>query len=277
MRSFRFSLAAKCIMLWACLNGPLPPTRGMVTPTKSHVSCTEYILPFTATPHGQIVVDAKIDGRPVGAFLVDTGTSVNLITDTLVAKLALKPLPFPREQAPLWDGKPATLVSPILQVGSLTLSGGAYIVIGGATARNLTVILGQPVAGVIKMQTLRYLATEIDFSAHQIAVVTLREPVRRRRAPARLQRRVRIPTTADPRWQDLGRFGQGGDGSEHLLGIWTIMCRCRSATVGGWSRRVLQLDTGSTGTVFGHEVGTSLKLNTQAVLTVRGLGRTTEH
>ena len=59
-------------------------------------------------------------------------------------------------------------MSPALQIGSLTLSGGAYIVIGGAITRNLTAILGQPVNGVISMQTLRYLATEIDFSTHQI-------------------------------------------------------------------------------------------------------------
>ena len=70
----------------------------MAAPRERPNGYTEDILPFTATPRGQIVVDAKIDGRPAGAFEVDTGTSVNLITDTLVAKLALKPLPFPRSR-----------------------------------------------------------------------------------------------------------------------------------------------------------------------------------
>ena len=132
----------------------------------SHVS---YTFPYTPLTYGAPVVQVKINDSVTGNFLIDTGSSANLITDALVDKLGLKPQPIAQGKTPfLLDGKPASSVSSLnLQIGSLKLNGGVYFVI---KAKSLSSFMKQPIDGIISMQILRYFALDIDFAHHKITM-----------------------------------------------------------------------------------------------------------
>ncbi len=240
---------------------------GIVGQGDDHAS---YTIPYSAAPHGQIVVQAKVDGRLEGTFLVDTGTSVNLITKALVSELALKPLPLPPEQSPLWEGKPAMLVSPDLQIGTLTLRGGAYVVVSDATTRSLTAIVGQSVDGVIGMQTLRYLAIEIDFSAHQITIVSpgsLSGGAVQRFGFGNSFVVPLVPTLDGKTLDDPGKVATDPNAYWNLT--YDVPVRIGDGTRSLQQR--LQLDTGSVVTVFASEAVSSLGLKTDGTDAGQGL------
>lgn len=134
------------------------------TPVQARVSYTlPFILTFSSGPIVQVMVNDKI----TGTFLVDTGSSANIITDVMVAKLGLTPVPFVQGKYPfLLDGKKAMMVTDLnLKIGQLTLQGSAYPVID---AKTLRASVGVSVDGIISMQALRYFAMDVDFSHNQM-------------------------------------------------------------------------------------------------------------
>ena len=114
-------------------------------------------------------MQAKINDTVTATFLVDTGSSANFISQAIVDKLGLKPqittqivIPF------LLEGKQATFVSPEnVLIGSLTLQGGAYIVL---SSKALATMTGEAVDGILSMQMLRYFAIDLDFPRHQMTL-----------------------------------------------------------------------------------------------------------
>ena len=112
---------------------------------------------------------AKINYAVTATFLIDTGSSTNAISQTMADKLGLKPqvAPFAKDPSFL-EGRQATFVS--LQkvlIGSLTLQGGAYIVM---PAKTLATMTGGKVDGILSIQMLRYFAIDLDFPRQQITM-----------------------------------------------------------------------------------------------------------
>ena len=134
--------------------------------TQAHVS---YTCPFTSLFYGAPIVQAKINDTVTATFLIDTGSSTNVISQAIVDKLGLTPQVAPLTKDPSFlEGKQATFVSPQkVLLGSLTLQGGAYIVM---PAKTLATMTGGAVDGIISMQTLRYFAIDLDFPRHQMTL-----------------------------------------------------------------------------------------------------------
>ena len=139
---------------------------GVTSVTPAHAS---YTLPFTSLFYGAPVVQAKINDATTAVFLIDTGASTNFISQALVDKLDLKPQAAPiAKDSSFLDGKQATFVSlRKVLIGSLTLQGGAYIVM---PTSDLAAGMRQEVDGVISMQMLRYFAIDLDFQRHQMTL-----------------------------------------------------------------------------------------------------------
>lgn len=128
-----------------------------------------YTFPFTSLFYGAPVVEAKINDTVTATFLIDTGSSANFISQTVVDKLGLKPQDAHLTRDPSFlEGKQPMFVSPQkVLAGSLTLQGGAYLV---ESAKELAVGCGGAVDGIIGMQLLRYFAVDLDFPRHQITL-----------------------------------------------------------------------------------------------------------
>ena len=133
---------------------------------------TGYTFPFTALTYGAPIAQAKINGTVTATFLIDTGTSANFISQTVVDRLGLKPEATSEVIVPYIlggkDGKPATFVSPqIVLLGSLALRQGEYLVV---PAKTLATMTGGAVDGIISTQMLHYFAIDLDFSRHQMTL-----------------------------------------------------------------------------------------------------------
>jgi hypothetical protein len=231
-----------------------PPT----SDTPTHIS---YTFPFTTLAYGAPVVQAKVNDTVMGTFLIDTGSGANLLTQTMVDKLGLKPRKISSDKAPyILDGKPATMISPLkLQIGPLATDGGAYLVI---TAKTMAAATGSAtVDGIISMQALRYFAMDIDFLRHQMTLWYpngLKEDAVKQAGFSEAITVPLIPSIPDSILYDPVKAVASQEA------YWNLVFRVSVQLSDGVhvSQQNLVLDTGSGSTNFPSSVAASLKLKT---------------
>lgn len=90
-----------------------PPVAASPPPAVSTSAHASYTFPFTSLFYGAPVVQAKINDTVTATFLIDTGSSANFISQTVVDKLGLKPQDDHLTRDPSFlEGKQPMFVSP---------------------------------------------------------------------------------------------------------------------------------------------------------------------
>ena len=237
------------------------PAATVGTPTR-----TSYTFSFTSLFYGAPVVQARINETVTATFLIDTGASTNAISQTLVDKLGLKPQITTQIIVPsLLEGNQSTFVS--LQkvvVGSLTLQGGAYIIM---PAKTLAAGMRREVDGVISIQMLRYFAIDLDFSRHQMTLWYpngLPDDAVKQAGFSNAFTVPLIPSVPDAILYDRKKA------AESVEAYWNLKYFVPVQVGDGIhiSQSNLLLDTGSGVTIFPSEVSRSLKLKVQETIAV---------
>ena len=131
-------------------------------------------FPFTPLTVGRTVfelplVRVRINQAVTGTFLFDTGTNVSLMTDTLAAKLGLKPQPLVKSGHPfLVAGQPSKFVTATsLRVGPMRLDAVQLILVN---QRRLFLLAQHPLDGIIGTNILRSFPVLFDYPRRQITV-----------------------------------------------------------------------------------------------------------
>jgi len=234
------------------------PPAAVSTPARA-----SYTFPFTSLFYGAPVVQAKINDTVTATFLVDTGSSTNAISQSLVDKLCLKPQITTQIIVPsLLGGKQATFVSPEkVLVGSLTLQGGAYIV---TPTKELGLMTGGAVDGIIGMEMLRYFAVDLDFARHQMTLWFpngLADDAVKQAGFSDAFTVPLIPSIPDSIIYDPAKAAQSVEGYWNLK--YSVPVQISDGT--HTSQQNLLLDSGSGVTIFPADVSGSLKLEVQEI------------
>ena len=189
-----------------------------------------------AKGHGAPVISAKLDGRQEVRLLIDTGTSVPTIADTLVEKLGLSRRHLFRAdgQPELFLGLPAeytTVTS--TQIGELSLADIPYMLMPASV---LSRMLEEPVHGFIGSAFMLRFAVQFDLEKGEIKVLdgVLTETAR---AKLKDEGYVRIP---------MERTGR------HQFALRVNINECKAIPV--------LIDSGAPRTTITREVAESLNL-----------------
>lgn len=256
---------ARLLVLWlvlwtslmALVGGTLAATGAPPADTGAPAR-TSYTFPFSTLPYGAPAVQVKVNDKIMGTFLIDTGASANMITDTMAAKLGLKPQVLPLGRGPVFPGgKPAAFVSPLkLQIGPLTTGGGAAVVVPAA---KLASSPGGGVDGVLSMQALRYFALDIDFAQRQITMWYpngLTDAAVKQAGFGGVSAVPLVPNIPDAILYDPAKAAASVDA------YWSLLYSVPVQVGDGVrvSRQNLVLDTGSGVTIFPSGVSASLRL-----------------
>lgn len=255
-----------CLMAGGARAEDPPRAAPRPLPSVSTPARASYTFPFTSLFYGAPVVQARINDTVTTTFLIDTGASTNAISQTLVDRLGLKPQTTNQIAVPsLLQGKQVPFVS--LQkvlIGSLTLQGGAYIVLPATT---LSAGMRQEVDGIIGMGMLRYFAIDLDFSRHRMTLWYpngLDDDAVRQAGFSDAFMVALIPSISDAILYDRVKV------AESVEAYWSLTYSVPVKIGDGihTSQQNLLLDMGSGVTIFPSDVSKSLNLKVQETSTL---------
>lgn len=127
-------------------------------------------ITYTPGRGGVQLIKVTINRTQTATFVFDSGTNRNLISDTLVKRLKLKPsLALSSSGAPMDQiepGKPtqSVLLSPVV-IGNLNFVNSAFLVVD---AKSFSAAFGQSVDGVLGANVAAKLPILLDFQKHQL-------------------------------------------------------------------------------------------------------------
>lgn len=187
---------------------------------------------------GVPLVSVRLNDTVTATFLLDTGTSVCSVTDTMAAKLGLTPQPTTEPATPeIMDGPTATQVPLTIQLGGFRFSKlPTFVIKESRVAR----VLGSAPDGILGINLLSRLAVLLEPKSHAL---TLLYPGKVAAA-------------------DLPGLGLGGAGTMTLTparnGTYWAMLSFQNGDRAGRSN--LMIDTGAVTTIVPHSLAEQLAL-----------------
>lgn len=156
------------LLISSIVFGSVVPPAFADTPTSKRYQTS---IPYTPSQYGQILVQVKLNGCQTSTFALDTGCSVSLVTDALVAKMRYASIPaIGSDGQPIlfFPSKPTQMVTiPLLQMSNFRILNSPYVVVSQDL---LTSLAGQPIDGILGAGTLTIYPMYFDFSKHRITL-----------------------------------------------------------------------------------------------------------